>query len=140
MRAESALEARLAEAIAGLLDERGARLAVERVPPERYEAAAARGDWDLRLAAVRAPLPGAGALVGAALAAAGQTDRARRVVLALDDAEASAQAARTLGAMVLGHERVVLHHRADLLGVELDELGRLPLADVSFARAAEEAP
>ncbi len=138
VRAESALEARLAEAIAGLLDERGARLAVERVPPERYDAAAARGDWDLRLAAVRAPLPGAGALVGAALAAAGQTDRARRVVLALDDAEASAQAARTLGAMVLGHERVVLHHRADLLGVELDELGRLPLADVSFARAAEE--
>src|SRR5690606_30517088 len=137
-RADQALETRLSEAIAGLLDERGVRLTVERVPSERYDAAVQRGAWDLRLALVRPPLPGRGPLVGAALAAAGQIDRARRIALALDDTEATAEAARTLGAMILGHERVVLHHRADLSGLELDALGRVPLADLSFARSLPE--
>jgi MarR-like DNA-binding transcriptional regulator SgrR of sgrS sRNA len=137
MRGGHPLEARLAEALAGMLDERGVRLVVERASPDAYDAAVDGGGWDLRLARVRAPLPGRGPLVGAALAAAGQTDRARRVAAALDDAELAATEARTLGALVLGHERVVLHHRADLTGVELDATGRLRLADVSFARAEE---
>jgi hypothetical protein len=44
------------------------------------------------------------------------------------------RAGRSLGAMVLGHARVVLHHRADLAGTVLDATGRIPLADLSFAR------
>jgi hypothetical protein len=131
------MESRLAEVLAGMLDERGVRLVVEHVTPSDYPAAVERGGWDLRFARVHAPLPGRGALVGAALASAGQLDRARRMAAALDDAAAVATEARGLGAMVLGHERVVLHHRADLAGVELDAAGRLRLADLSFARAAD---
>ncbi len=137
VRADSPFEARLGEAMAGLLDEHGVRLAVERVADARYEAAVARGDWDLRLALARPPLPLRGARVGAALAAAGQLDRARRMALSLDDAEAAARAARSLGAMVIGHERIVLHHRADLVDLRFDVLGRLDLADLSFARPPE---
>jgi hypothetical protein len=131
-------EGRLAEAIAGMLDERGVRLQVERLSDERYATALKRGRWDLRLAAVRPPLPGRGALAGAALAAAGQTDRARRLVASLGNREVAARTARDLGAMVLGHERIVLHHRADLTGVRFDFLGRLPLSELSFARPEEE--
>jgi hypothetical protein len=39
--------------------------------------------------------------------------------------------------MVLGNERIVLHHRADLRQVRIDPLGRLSLADLSFTRTAE---
>jgi MarR-like DNA-binding transcriptional regulator SgrR of sgrS sRNA len=138
VRAEHALEGRIAEALAGLLDERGVRLSVERASSSAYDAAVSRGDWDLRLAIVRAPFPGQGGLVGAALAAAGQLDRARRIALALDDRDANAAAARSLGSVVLGHERVVLHHRADIVGARFDELGRLPLADLSMARPENE--
>ncbi len=135
VRSSHALEVRLAEALVGLLDERGARVAVERVLPERYDSVVARGDWDLRFALVRAPLPGRGALVGAALAQAGQIDQARRLALVLDDNDAAAAAARAMHVMVLGNERITLHHRADLLGVTFDLRGRLPLADFSFVRA-----
>ena len=131
-RAAHPLEVRLAEALAGILDEHGVQLEVERVESARYDAAVARGHWDLRLALVRPPLPGEGALVASALAAGDQLDRARR--LALDDTAAVTAGARELGAMVLGHERVVLHHRADVIGLTLDASGRVPLADLSFAR------
>lgn len=132
VRAAHPLEVRLAEALAGILDEHGVHLDVERVESARYDAAVARANWDLRLALVRPPLPGDGALVASALAAGGQLDRARRI--ALDDTAAVTAAARDLGAMVLGHERVVLHHRADVIGLTLDASGRVPLADLSFAR------
>ncbi|MCC6876111.1 MAG: hypothetical protein IT378_17515 [Sandaracinaceae bacterium] len=138
--ADAPLEPRIAEALAGMLDEHGVRLAVERASASRYEAALQRSEWDLRLATVRPPLAEPGALVGAALAAAGQLDRARRVGAAIEDPEVTAQAARTLGAMVLGHERLALHHRADVLGLRFDSLGRLLLADASLARPPERRP
>lgn len=138
VRAGQPFESRLAEAIAGMLDEHRIRLAVDRVPAERYEATVARGEWDLRLALVRPPLPGLDALVATALAKSGHPDRARR--LAEGDSPGIAGAARNLGAMVLGRERIVLHHRADLRGLSIDERGRISLADVSFARAGERSP
>lgn len=126
-----------AEAIAGMLDERGIHLTVERMPPDRYERAIARSQWDLRIARVRPPLPGRGAMAGAALAAAGQLDRARTLVPTLGAAEVANETAASLDAMVLGNERLVLHHRADLRQLRVDTLGRLSLADLSFARPPE---
>ena len=127
-------ELRAAEAIAGMLDERGVELTVDRLSESRYEAAIRRGQWDLRVARVRPPLPGRGAMAGAALAAAGQLDRARNLVPQLGSAEVANRVSQNLGAMVLGHERIVLHHRADLVGLSIDPLGRLSLADTSLAR------
>jgi hypothetical protein len=137
VRAEQPLEDRIAEALAGLFDEHGVRLDVERTPSTSYDAAITRGDWDLRVAIVRAPLPGDGALVGAALASAGQIDRARRIAPALDDDAATSAAARTLGALVLGRERIVLHHRADIHDMRFDAFGRVPLAELSLERGVE---
>lgn len=135
--ADRILLVRAAEAIAGMLDERGVHLTVERLSRDRYEQAIARSQWDLRLAVVRPPLPGRGPMAGAALAAAGQLDRARQLAPRLGDAEVAARTARALDAMVLGNERVVLHHRADLRGMRFDGFGRIPLADLSFARRQE---
>ncbi|HJL18177.1 MAG TPA: ABC transporter substrate-binding protein [Sandaracinaceae bacterium LLY-WYZ-13_1] len=137
VRAGRARALRLAEAIAGMLDERGVRLQVQRMSDARYAAALRRGAWNLRLAFVRPPLPGRGAVAGAALAAAGQPGRARDLVPSLGDRAVAARTARQLDAMVLGHERIVLHHRADLRGVRFDFLGRLGLAELSFARPEE---
>ena len=76
-------------------------------------------------------------MAGAALAASGQLDRARALVPRLGHPEVANRTARQLDAMVLGHERVVLHHRADVRRLSFDSLGRLSLADASFARRAE---
>lgn len=137
VREDRALELRIAEAIAGMLDEHGVRLRVERVGASRYRSDVASGRWDLRLALVRPPLPGRGPMVGAALAATGQIDRARALVSRLGRADVANRTARQLDAMVLGHERIVLHHRADLRGLRIDPLGRLTLGDTSFARREE---
>lgn len=128
---------RLAEALAGILDEAGFALAVERVAPE----ALARGDADLRIETIAPPLPGPTPLAAAALAATGD-DRAARALAAgdLGDASAAAAAAQALRSVVLGHRRDVLYHRADLLGVRFDALGRLVLGDVALARTARGDP
>ncbi len=131
------LEGRIAEALAGTLDERGVRVSVERLSEARYDAEVLRGRWDLRLAVVRPPLPGRGPMVGAAFAAAGQIDRARELTASLADPDAATAAARDLGCVVLGHQRVSLHHRADLVGLRIDELGRLDLPAIARARRPE---
>lgn len=137
VHAERPFELRLAEAVAGMLDERGIRLSVDRLNESRYAQAIGRGQWDLRLAMVRPPLPGRGPMVGAALAAAGQLDRARQLATELTDVEVAASNARRLDCAVLGFQRLVLHHRADLVGVRIDARGRLGLADLSRARRPE---
>ncbi|MCB9594913.1 MAG: hypothetical protein H6719_19480 [Sandaracinaceae bacterium] len=137
VREDRPRELRAAEAIAGMLDERGIVLTVERLSAERYERAIARSQWDLRIARVRPPLPGRGPMAGAALAAAGQTDQARALVPTLGEPEVANQTAEALDAMVLGHEHIVLHHRADLRRLSIDVLGRLSLAELAFARTEE---
>ncbi len=137
VRTDRPRELLAAEALAGMLDERGIHLTVERLSPEHCERQIARSQWDLRLARVSPPLPGPGPLAAAALAAAGQLDRARALAPALEQVDLARDAAESLGAMVLGQERIVLHHRADLRQLRLDALGRLSLADLSFTRTAE---
>ena len=137
VRLDRPREVRCAEAIAGMLDERGVHLQVERLSPEGYRSALTRSQWDLRIARVRPPLPGRGAMAGAALAASGQLDRARVLVPMLGNAEVANRTARGLDAMVLGHERIVLHHRADVRHLRIDPLGRLTLGDAAFERRAE---
>ena len=137
VRTDRPQEVRCAEAIAGMLDEHGVRLRVERLSATQYRAALSHSRWDLRIARVRPPLPGRGPTVGAALAAAGQQDLARDLVPRLGRAAVANRAARQLDAMVLGHERIVLHHRADVRHLRIDSAGRLSLADASFARPAE---
>lgn len=132
------LAERLAEALAGVLDERGVRLRVEPLGVDRYQATVDAGAWDLRTETVVAPLPGAGAITGAALAAVGQGPAAAALVRAggLGEPAAAASGSRALGAIVLGRRRETLYHRADLQGVAFDALGRLSLADVHYARPA----
>ncbi|MBX3269864.1 MAG: hypothetical protein KF729_06365 [Sandaracinaceae bacterium] len=136
-RADRPREVAAAEAIAGMLDGRGIHLTVEPLGAEAYARTIARSQWDLRIARVRPPLPGRGPMAAAALAAAGQLDRARALAPALGQPDVGNDAAASLDAMVLGHERVVLYHRADLRGLAIDGLGRLRLADLSFARREE---
>ncbi|HBQ11559.1 MAG TPA: hypothetical protein DEF51_10470, partial [Myxococcales bacterium] len=64
----------------------------------------------------------------------------RTLATQLGDASVAAEAARQLDVLVLGHERLLLHHRADLRGFGFDGQGRLTLADASFARAPVAAP
>ena len=132
------LAERLAEALAGVLDERGVALRVEPLALDRYQSAIGSGAWDLRVETVVGPLPGAGAITGAALAAVGQGTAAAALVRAggLVDAAQAASGARALAAIVLGRRRETLYHRADLAGVGFDPLGRLWLADMHYARPA----
>ncbi|MGE3629653.1 MAG: hypothetical protein AB7P00_07050 [Sandaracinaceae bacterium] len=137
VHADRPVEVRLAEAVAGMLDERGIHLAVERLSEARYDALIARGQWDLRLSAVRPPLPGRSAMVAAALAAAGQLDRARALAGVLGESDQASDEARTMSCVVLGYERIVLHYDANVVGLELDLRGRLSLADASLRRTVE---
>jgi ABC-type transport system substrate-binding protein len=135
------LRARLAEALAGVLDEAGVALVVEPLDRERYDDAIARGSYDLRLASVLPPLPGRVALVAEALAVAGQEPLARELVrdTGLRDEAPAATAAARLDAIVLGHRQGTLHHRADLRGLRF-ERGRLDLRRIHLARPPETPP
>ncbi len=127
-------ERALGEALAGVLDEANVTLRVEVLARGRYEAAVEAGRFDLRIATVVPPLPGPTALVGAALAAAGQGDLARPLARALGDARAGAAAAPGLDAVVLGHRASVLSHPVALESVRFDALGRLDLGALALPR------
>jgi hypothetical protein len=135
VRAGDPFEIGLAEALAGILDEASIALRVEALPASRYDAAVAAGGWDLRAVTVVPPLPGPTPLAGAALAAAGQLDRARSLAARLTDAEAGTAAARGLDALVLGHRTPVLSHPTTIHGVRFDPLGVLDLGEMYLDRA-----
>jgi len=121
----------LAEALAGILDERGMTLVVRRVPGARLspDRVLADGD-DLGLVVVPPPMPGPGAMVAAVLSRSGAPGAARRLVRAggLEDPALVPRFARALDAIVLGRRGDVVSHRGDLRGVAFDALGRLDLA------------
>jgi len=128
----------LAEALAGPLDEAGYELRVDQLTPERYANAVARGGFDLRIVTVVPPLPGATAIMGAALAETGQIREALSLSrdASLRDPAAGAALAPRLRALVLGRRRAVVSHRADLAGLHFDALGRLDLPSLSLPREA----
>jgi hypothetical protein len=135
------LSRRIAEAIAGMLDEAGATLQVLPTPQDRVAAVIAGGGWDLRIVQVIAPSADPLATLGAALAATGQEDGARtlahpRVLFDPDLREAAAEHF-PVDAHLLGRRREVLHHRADLRNVAFDPLGRLLLGDLSLERGPD---
>lgn len=132
------LLARVAEALAAMLDERGVGVMLVGAPPLD---APAPGTWDARLVGVVPPLPGAAALVGAALAAAGRSDAARALAPAVALADTAAattaagSAARTFDALVLGRRRETLYYRAALRDVRFDAVtGALDLAALWLPR------
>lgn len=128
------LLARVAEAVAAMLDERGVTVVLGAAPAVDAPAA---GTWDARLVSVLPPLPGPAALVGAALAASGHGDVAHALAATspLGDATAAAEAARGLDVLVLGRRRETLHYRARLRDVRFDAAtGTLDLAGVWLPR------
>ncbi len=124
--AEDPFERRVADALAAQLDPRGFR--VEVVVSGRRELAdrVRRGVWDLRLATLLTPLTSDRAITAAAFAATGQLERARDLAergLRVGSDPGSADVA----AWVLGGRDHGVRHRATLLGVGFDALGRLRL-------------
>ena len=134
VRAGDPFEVALGEALAGILDEASVTLRVEALPATRYDGAVSAGAWDLRAVTVVPPLPGPTSLAGAALAAAGQLDRARPLATRLSDVEAGAAAARALDGLVLGHRTPVLSHPTTILDVRFDSIGRLDLGRMHLGR------
>jgi MarR-like DNA-binding transcriptional regulator SgrR of sgrS sRNA len=126
----------LAEALAGVLDDAGFTLVVQSLSPRRMRTALARGQWDLRVETVCPPLSGNGPVVGASLAASGQSSRARALVSEgrLFDASAVRRALSALDSLVLGHRREELFYRADLGDVGFGPLGRWQLAPMHLSR------
>ncbi|MEM9192428.1 MAG: hypothetical protein AAGF12_24860 [Myxococcota bacterium] len=130
-----AFEARVAEALAGLLDEAGIALTVVELPPDRYRRAIDRGEHDLRLVQLVVPASSPGAVVGAALVAAGQPDRAEALVReGLLRSDRVGSYAEELDAVVLGRRRPALSHRADLGPLAFDAFGRILLDDLFLRR------
>ncbi len=137
VRTGDAFAGRLAEALAGLLDEAGIALTVDHLTPDAYRAELRASRWDLRIATVMPPLPGPTALVAAAFAATGQDDEARALAsTGLTDPATGRAAAPRLAALVLGRRRDTIYHRADLQ-VTFDALGRLDLPDLCYARGSD---
>lgn len=136
VRDGDAFEERLAEVLAALLEELGARVLVERLPRERRDARIHEGSWDMRIEPVLPPLPYAAARIAAALATAGQITDARALAEGpgLFDTELARPYATRFDGVVLGIRRRSLTHRADLAGLRFDRLGRLDFARMHFAR------
>lgn len=125
--ADDPFERRVADALAAQLDPRGFRVEVVSVNSRRELAERVRGGvWDLRLATLLTPLATDRALTAAAFAATGQLERARELAergLRTGGDPRSADVA----AWVLGGREHGVQHRATLLGVGFDALGRLRL-------------
>jgi peptide/nickel transport system substrate-binding protein len=130
-----AFEAATAQALAAMLDEAGVRVRIEPLSRDRHDEAVREGRWDLRIATVVPPLPDSTSLVAAALAEAGQSDRARSL-FSDSPAEGRTPPTQELDALVLGQRRRRLWHRADLVGARFDHLGRLDLRALSLVRPA----
>lgn len=136
VRADDQLQESLAGALAARFDELGWRLAAQRVPAERYDAVVERSGWDLRFVQAPPMLPGSAGLVASAFAALGDDEGAARVLQdALEEPDGAGRHAETLGALVLGHRRAVLHHRPGLGALSVDPLGRIRLGAVFLPRA-----
>ena len=139
----------LGRALAALLDERGSRLETETVPLDRWADAVHRGRWDLRIAEIPPPLPAthplaATALLVAARAATGAGEEAGRLwTRALSgtlEAAERGEAARRLGAVVLGMRRLELFLDGDVTALSFDEAGRLRMGAAHLPRARTATP
>ncbi len=133
---------RLADALSGPLDEAGFALRVETVSSEAYEATLRGQAWDLRVVEVVPPYESGEGLAGAALAAVGDHDEAKQLVLdgGLADAAVAARHASSLRVLVLGRRTALFHHRSALAGLAPSAALAIPFEALHFARTAESAP
>lgn len=125
----------LARALAATLDDRGVQLQIVAVDDARWDVAL-RGRYDLRIEQVVPMAEGAPMLLASALAAAGDRERAGRIVARALAGETNFDAdCRALPALVLGRRTPTLYARASYAGVRTDALGRVILGDIFLPRA-----
>jgi hypothetical protein len=114
----------------------GVRAHVTAVPAARFAARVDRGECDLYIGQLAAPVPVAELAVAAAFAAGGDrsfaTELARRPIAG---AQAQAMFAERLPVLPLFHRAVRVHHRADIRGVDFDPVTRLALTGMYLLRA-----
>ena len=113
------------------LDRLGIGFTIEALPAERLRDRAGRGDCDLWIGQVAAPISVATAWWGAAFAA-GNDDWAQIRLAAgpLDAAAASAEFARRLPIVPLMFRSLLVWHRTDVHGLAFDAAARPGLADL----------
>ncbi len=123
------LQEELAAALAARFDEVGKQLTIVRASRERHASRVAGTGWDIRIAQVPPPLPGARGIVVAAYMELRDLERAEQLVRETHEGAVST-AAEALPAVVLGWRRRSFFHPPHLSGVRHDDLGRLTIGGI----------
>jgi peptide/nickel transport system substrate-binding protein len=118
------------------LDRLGIGFTIEAVPAEQLRGCVARGECDLWIGHVAAPISVAAAWWGAAFAA-GNDDWAQVRLAAgpLDPAAAAVEFARRLPIVPLMFRSLLVWHRTDVHGLGFDAVARPGLADLYWLKA-----
>jgi MarR-like DNA-binding transcriptional regulator SgrR of sgrS sRNA len=118
------------------LDRLGIGYAIEAVPAAALRERVVRGDCDLWIGQIAAPVGIAAVWWGAAFAA-GNDDWARRQLAAgaIDPAAAAAEFSRTLPIVPLMFRSLLIWHRNEVHGLGFDASGRPALADLYWFKA-----
>jgi peptide/nickel transport system substrate-binding protein len=125
----------LALRVARGLDRLGIGFTIEAVPAEALRDRVARGDGDLWIGQLAAPITVAAAWWGAAFAAGDDDWAAVRLAAGpLDPAAASAEFARRLPIVPLMFRSLLVWHRTDVHGLGFDASGRPGLADLYWLK------
>ncbi|MEO7736012.1 MAG: ABC transporter substrate-binding protein [Kofleriaceae bacterium] len=117
------------------LDRLGLGFTIEAVPADRLRDRVARGDCDLWIGQLAAPISVAAAWWGAAFAAGNDDWAAVRLAAGpLDPAAASAEFARRLPIVPLMFRSLLIWHRTEVHGLGFDASGRPGLADLYWLK------
>jgi MarR-like DNA-binding transcriptional regulator SgrR of sgrS sRNA len=113
------------------LDKLGIGFTIEALPADKLRDRVARGDCDLWIGQIAAPIAVATAWWGAAFAAGGDDwARAQLAVGPLDPAQATREFASRRPIVPLMFRSLLVWHRSDVRGVRFDASGRLGFADL----------
>lgn len=121
----------IAEKVVAALFRLGVPARIEDVPAVELAERVRRGDCDLYIGQLAAPVPAAVPILAAAFAAGGdpfaERELARRE---LDAATAGRVLAQRLPIVPLFHRAIRVHHRADVRGIRVGDTAELPFADL----------